>query len=245
MLRIHKTTVSSKIRRCSNVPNVWYKSSTLLTLFKIDFFTTVTDGPKRVLSFSFGRHDELCENLMMSQVFSLLLKSIKRYRTQSAGYRAWRSALCEVSRKTHFKTFSPSSLGLPVYLSPHCRSHFLLFPVNVTEQYMNRPNDTRTTLMSTLVYFWIDFLVKVVLSQQVKLAVFFSDAVSAYKLKLFQRKLVEFILHLPYIGLLQLWDGLFSGRFLLARFPQVRLLACSSSQRQSKCKSLRRFHWFV
>ncbi len=99
---------------------------------------------------------------------------------------------------------------------------------------MNRPNDTRTMLMSTLVYFWIDFLVKVVLSQQVKLAVFFSDAVSAHKLKLFQRKLVELVLHLPYIGLLQLWDGLFSGRFLLTRFPQVRLLACSSSQRQSK-----------
>lgn len=59
------------------------KSSTLLTLFKIDFSQQCLMA-KEVLSFSFGRHDKLCENLMVvSQVFSLLLKSIKRYRTQS------------------------------------------------------------------------------------------------------------------------------------------------------------------
>lgn len=102
--------------------------------------------------------------------------------------------LCEVSRKTHSSR----------HLCPHRRCPLLLFPVNVTEQYMNGPNDTWTMLMSTLVYFWIDFLVKEVLSQQVKLSVFFPDAVSAYKLKLFQRKLVELVLHLPYVGLLQL-----------------------------------------
>lgn len=138
-----------------------------------------------------------------------------------AWHRASWSALCKVSLKKKS-------------VCPHSRCPLLLSAVKVTEQYMNRPNDSWTMLTCTLVYFWIDFLVKEVLSQQVKLSIFFPDAVSAHKLKLFQRKLIELVLHLPYVGLLQLWDGLFSGRFLLARFPQVRLLTCNWSQRHNE-----------
>lgn len=46
VLRIHKTTVSSKIRRCSNVPNVWYKKQYPFDPVQNWFFTTVTDGQR-------------------------------------------------------------------------------------------------------------------------------------------------------------------------------------------------------
>lgn len=78
------------------------------------------------------------------------------------------------------------------------------------------------------VRFWIDLLIKEVLRQHKELSVLLSDTVSADELELLESKLVELILHLPHIRLLQLGDGLFSRRLLLARLPQVGLLTCKT-----------------
>ena len=67
--------------------------------------------------------------------------------------------------------------------------------------------------------FGVYFLVEEILSQQVELAILFSDCVCPDELELLQSKLVELVLHLPDGRLLQLGDGLLCGRLLLAGLP--------------------------
>lgn len=67
----------------------------------------------------------------------------------------------------------------------------------------------------------VDFLVEVVLGQEVQLAVLLLHTVSADELELLERKLVKLVLQLPDGRLLQPSDGLLSEWLLLAGFPQV------------------------
>lgn len=76
------------------------------------------------------------------------------------------------------------------------------------------------------VHFWVDLFIEEVLCQHKELSVLLSDTMSADELELLKCKLVELILHLPHVRLLQLGDGLFSRRLLLACLPQVGLLTC-------------------
>lgn len=78
------------------------------------------------------------------------------------------------------------------------------------------------------VHFRVDLLIEEVLRQHKQLPVLFSDTMSANELELLERKLIELILHLPHFRLLQLGNGLFSRRLLLACFPQVGLLTCKT-----------------
>lgn len=77
------------------------------------------------------------------------------------------------------------------------------------------------------------------MSQQVELPVLLSDGVRPDELKLLKCKLIELVLHLPDGRLLQLGDGLFSGRLFLTGLPQVRFLSCDS--RRGSLKGVYRY----